>query len=108
MEKDKKEPIPSERLHTIRHEIIETLREGVPLNTIEISQAVHIMERDVYNHLHHIEKTLKAHGKKLIVEPARCGDCSFIFKGRERFKAPSKCPECDSERIEPPLFSIVS
>jgi len=40
------------------------------------------------------------------VVPARCRNCGYEFRGRERLRKPSKCPRCHSERIEPPRFYV--
>ncbi len=51
-----------------------------------------------------ISKTLKREGKVLLIQPARCRNCGFIFK--PEIKVPSKCPKCRSTWIEEPRFRI--
>jgi transcriptional regulator len=65
---------------------------------------VHVLETD----LKHVEKSVRAAGRTLTVEPPRCLDCGFLFRGRgqRHFYAPSRCPECRSESISQPLLSI--
>ncbi|MFH1113847.1 MAG: transcriptional regulator [Pseudomonadota bacterium] len=71
----------------------------------EISRILGIREREVYEHLPHVEKTV-GNGVSIISEPARCLDCDFAFKKRRRFTTPGRCPVCRSESISPPLYGI--
>ncbi len=101
-----KEPIiPVERPDTIRKYIVSLLEEYT-MSAKEISAIVKIPERDVYDHLEHIRKTLNKGGHHLHHEPARCDKCGFVFQKRERLSKPGKCPLCHSQLILPPLFTI--
>ena len=42
----------------------------------------------------------------LEVEPAQCLSCGFTFEERGRFRRPSRCPQCRSERLQPPRFWV--
>ena len=107
MKKQKpKEPfVPAERHDTIRHEIIAALKDQT-LSAKDISAEVHVSEKDVYEHLEHIERSTHATGHLLTVIPAECEKCGFVFKKRERLKKPSRCPVCRGEKIQEPLFTI--
>jgi len=101
-----KEPfIPSERQETIRQKMIVILR-GQTLSAREISGIVKISEKEVYEHLAHIQRGIRNSSHPLTVTPAECKKCGFIFKKRERLKKPGKCPLCYSESITEPLFSL--
>ncbi len=93
------------RTQTIRQEMISHL-EQAPLTVRDISQAVSIMEKDVFHHLAFIEKSLRHQQKKLRVEPYQCLKCGFVFKERKTFKRPGKCPKCREGRIASALFRI--
>lgn len=88
---------------TLRQEIA-TLLEKETLDLRGISQTLRISEKEVLGHLEHIARSV--HPRKLVVEPAACLSCGFVFKKRERFSAPSRCPICKSESISPPLYRI--
>ncbi|MCF8024590.1 MAG: transcriptional regulator [Desulfobacteraceae bacterium] len=90
---------------TIRQRIIEIL-EYDEHDARQISQLLSISEKDVYDHLPHIAKSLSKQGKKLKTIPASCIACGYVFKNRDRVTRPGKCPVCKSERIENPRFSI--
>jgi predicted Zn-ribbon and HTH transcriptional regulator len=81
------------------------LRKG-PASARDLSGAVGLREKEVPEHLEHIEKSARARGERLVVEPATCADCGFRFVGRTRMTKPGACPECRSTRIDPPLFSL--
>ncbi len=103
--KPKKPFIPAERHETIRRQIISAL-EGKVLSAKDISAEVGISEKEVYEHLEHIHKSIDREGSHLTVTPAECNDCGFVFKKRDRLKKPGKCPICDGESITEPMFLI--
>lgn len=106
MLKKPKEPfVPPERYETIRKQIT-TVLEGRTLSARELSIHVRVSEKEIYENIEHIRKAKGRNKFKLIISPARCKKCGFIFKKRERIRRPSKCPLCRSESIEDPLFSI--
>ena len=53
-----------------------------------------------------IQKTLRREGKVLLIKPAECRKCGFLFP--PEIKVPSRCPRCKSEWIEEPRFRIGS
>ncbi len=103
--KAKEAVIPVSREETVRQNIVSVLR-GQTLSAREISGEVHVSEKEVIHNLQYIQKTLAKDKHHLRIIPAECRKCGFIFKKRERFKKPGKCPVCRDERIKEPLFSI--
>ena len=77
-----------------------------PATAKDLSGVLGISERDVVDNLAHLVRSLPAAGEKLVIEAPRCVACGFEFSDRKRFSRPSRCPECRSERISPPRFSI--
>jgi len=77
-----------------------------PQSAKELSALLGIAEKEVLEHLEHLERSLKSEGHELAVLPARCLACGFSFRTRDRLKRPSRCPECKSERIEAARFSL--
>lgn len=96
---------PPERHTTAREALLAVLRAGTSTMR-ELSQRARLPERDVAEHLPHLERSLRAHGERLVVEPSRCLACDFDFSRRARFAPPSRCPACKSERISPPRFRV--
>jgi predicted Zn-ribbon and HTH transcriptional regulator len=74
-------------------------------SSISLSKLLGIKEKDVLDNLPHVRKSL-GKGYEIISEPARCLDCGFVFRKRERVSTPGRCPVCRSEAIAPPLFGI--
>lgn len=94
--------IPVERQETVRREIIALLGEDV-LSARDLSAAVSASEKEVYDHLAHIQKKKDL---RLRTIPAECRKCGFVFKKRERLTKPGRCPVCRGEVIQEPLFSL--
>lgn len=91
---------------TKRQEITELLTEG-EYGIRDISQIVGIREKEVYDHLGHIARSLKTRKRKLRLTPPRCIACNFRFKDRKKFNRPSKCPLCRNQRISEPRYRVV-
>ncbi len=51
---------------------------------------------------------LRRGSERLRIDPAACRACGFVFKERisKHLHAPSRCPQCRSERISEPRFRI--
>jgi predicted Zn-ribbon and HTH transcriptional regulator len=67
----------------------------------EFGLTVKVLEED----LNHIERSVRAAGQRLIVRPARCEVCDFLFKSTA-LHPPGRCPSCRDRRIIGPWFSI--
>lgn len=87
--------------------VITDLLEKGALTAMEISRLAGVKEKEVYQHLSHIEKSAKAKGKRLKVTPYCCIPCGFRFKDRKRYHPPGRCPVCKEERISEAVFEIV-
>jgi len=96
---------PEGRSQTARQALAEALRTG-PATARDLSRMVGISEHDVPGHLVHLAKSLRSRGEKLIIEPARCLDCGFVFTRREKPARPSHCARCRGTRLTLPEFSI--
>jgi predicted Zn-ribbon and HTH transcriptional regulator len=92
-----------DKMSTLRKKIIEALEKDF-LDLREISKLFGIKEKEVLDHLIHIEKSVRQRG--FIMEPASCQQCGFSFKKRTRLSTPGHCPLCKSEHISPPRFKI--
>ena len=90
---------------TIRQQIIERLTEG-EMDARELSRAVGIKEKQVYEHLAHIARSLAAQGSKLSIRASECRHCGYVFKDRRRFTRPGRCPRCRETHLINPSFWI--
>ena len=75
-----------------------------PVTARDLSKLASIPEHEVADHLAHVERSLRARGERLIVEPPACLDCGFAFTRRHRFTRPGGCPSCRGRRISLPRF----
>jgi transcriptional regulator len=92
---------------TIRQQIIELLQ-AREYTALEISQILSIREREVYDHLQHIERSLARQGEKLALTPYACLHCGYIFADRSRWNRPGRCPHCKGGHIRMAGYRIVS
>jgi predicted Zn-ribbon and HTH transcriptional regulator len=100
-------PRPSIREATLRQSLQQVLLEA-DATARDLSRLVGIPERDVAEHLRHLERSLRRSGERLVVEPSVCRSCGFIFthRDRHRYTRPGRCPECHGRRISLPVFRI--
>jgi len=92
-------------IRTIRQQMIVLLSEN-EMNAKEISQAIGIREKEVYDHLSHVARSLAAQRKKLIIHPSRCLSCGYVFEDRTRFTCPGRCPHCKRTHIQEPAYRV--
>ena len=91
-------------MKTLRKEIIALLCDG-EWTAQEISQAVHIAQKDVYGHLEHIQRSLRS---SFMIKPAECLACGFTFTKRTSVRSPSRCPLCKNEHIKEPHYCCIT
>jgi predicted Zn-ribbon and HTH transcriptional regulator len=94
-----------ERAVTIRAALHEALL-GRPLSARELSMRVSVSEKDIAEHLEHLERSVRSKGERLVVKPAECLGCGYVFKDRKRLADPGSCPRCQGEHIASPTFRI--
>ena len=89
---------------TTRQRIADFLRE-TPAEAGEIAAEFEITAAAALLHVEHVSKSLDGTDEQLLVAPPECRDCGF-----ERFddliNRPSRCPECKSESVSEPAFTI--
>jgi transcriptional regulator len=94
-----------EPLLTVRQRMVALLSEG-EMTARDLSQALGIREREVYDHLSHIARTVAAQGGRLTVLPVLCLACGWVFEKRTRFTRPSRCPRCKKSHLEMPVYRL--
>ncbi|RLG77756.1 MAG: transcriptional regulator [Thermoprotei archaeon] len=98
---------------TLRRRIISLLRKTDHfLTAYQIIRilGIDIHERELYEHLKHVARTIwRTSGgrERLVMRLPRCRSCGFVFTDLEEPWRPSKCPRCGSRLIEPPAFAII-
>ncbi|MEE4264630.1 MAG: transcriptional regulator [Desulfobacteraceae bacterium] len=92
-------------MQTVRQKIIKLLSED-ELDARGLSREAGIREKEVYDHLAHIARSLAAKGSKLNIRPGRCLSCDYVFKDRQRFTRPGRCPRCKQSHLQSPSYFI--
>jgi predicted Zn-ribbon and HTH transcriptional regulator len=77
-----------------------------PQTAHELSALVHLPEKDVAPHVEHLARSLRHGDERLAVEPARCLDCGYVFRDRQKLARPSACPKCRGQHLAAPVFRI--
>ena len=95
---------------TIRQRIV-LLLSGTQRTFEELRREIGLPARRLEDELQHVERSVRrsrGEPRKLVVDPARCIECGFVFRDRapSRFNGPGRCPRCKSERIAEPRLSI--
>jgi predicted Zn-ribbon and HTH transcriptional regulator len=90
---------------TVRQQLMALLSQE-PFGVRELSQELHVSEKEIYTHLEHIARSVTSKKKHLLMTGLRCLSCGYDFKDRKRYTPPSRCPRCKNERIQPPSFRI--
>ncbi len=102
-----KEAGPDPAVATVRQQLVSLLELG-GYSFEDLRRQLGTAKAALEEDLRHVEKSLRAAGRRLEVQPARCLACGFLFRDRaeKHFHPPSRCPKCRSERVEEPRFSM--
>lgn len=92
-------------MSTLRQKIILLLSEA-EMSAREISGQMGISEKEVSEHLVHIARSVVSQDKKVMIAPASCLACGYVFEDRKRFTRPGRCPQCKKSHIQSPRFRI--
>jgi len=76
-----------------------------PRSASSIARELGLDRRDVEDELHHAIRSARAAGQTIVIEPAKCKQCGFVF-GEDRLAKPSKCPQCKGTRLFEAQISI--
>ena len=87
---------------TLRRQLREVL--ATPRSAASLARELGLKRGDVEEDLRHVIRSARAAGERVVVTPARCKQCGFVF-GEEKLSKPGKCPECRGTRLyEPQIF----
>jgi predicted Zn-ribbon and HTH transcriptional regulator len=93
-------------VQTIRQQMILLLSEK-EMGARDLSQALGIREKEVYEHLSHIARSVATQRKEIKIRPSQCLLCEYVFKDRRRFTPPSRCPRCKKAHLQRPTYRIL-
>lgn len=76
-----------------------------PRSVSSLAREIGLSRADVEDALRHMIRTARAAGHRIVVVPARCRSCGFVFD-EDRLTKPGKCPSCRNSRIFEPQISV--
>ncbi|MFB6197206.1 MAG: transcriptional regulator, partial [Halobacteriaceae archaeon] len=89
---------------TTRQVITDRLREKA-LTPTQLSSDLGISTGSALSHLQHVASSMEQTNEQVIVRPPECEECGFS-NFDDLLNVPSRCPECNSERVKEPAFRI--
>jgi len=89
---------------TTRQRVADALRSD-PATPSELADRFDLAPASAVEAVRHVARSLRPTDDELLVRPPTCLDCGF-----DRFddpaNCPSRCPDCRSERVAEPSFTI--
>ena len=76
-----------------------------PRSVSSLAREIGLSRADVEDALRHMIRSARAAGHRIVVVPARCRSCGFVFD-EDRLTKPGKCPSCRSSRIFEPQIAV--
>lgn len=89
---------------TRRQDLMALLAAG-PRTASSLARELGLDRRVMHDDLRHIVLTARAAGHDVIIEPARCKSCGFLFSEAKLAK-PGKCPACKGTRVLEPMLQL--
>lgn len=87
-----------------RKELLELLTEQ-PRSISSLARQMGLSRGDVEDDLRHMIRSARAAGHAVVVVPARCRSCDFVFS-EEKLSKPGKCPKCRGTRVFEPQIRV--
>ena len=69
-----------------------------PRSVSSLARELEMDRGDLEEQLRHAIRSAQAAGHRIVVEPARCKTCGFVFS-EDRLAKPSRCPACKGSRL---------
>jgi len=76
-----------------------------PRTLSSLARELGLDKRGMEDDLRHMIRSARAAGHAVVLEPARCRQCGFLFD-EDRLTKPGKCPSCRGSWIFEPLIRV--
>jgi predicted Zn-ribbon and HTH transcriptional regulator len=87
-----------------RKQLLELLTHE-PRSVSRLARELGLSRADVEDDLRHMIRSARAAGHRVLIVPARCRSCDFVF-GEEKLAKPGRCPSCKGSRIFEAQISV--
>jgi predicted Zn-ribbon and HTH transcriptional regulator len=87
-----------------RRDLLELLSHE-PRSVSRLARELGVPRGDVEEDLRHMIRSARAAGHRVVVVPARCRSCGFLFS-EDKLSKPGKCPACRGTRIFEPQIAV--
>jgi predicted Zn-ribbon and HTH transcriptional regulator len=87
-----------------RKDLLELLQRQ-PATASELALMLDVHPREIQDDLEHLMRSLRHSAHHLVVEPAYCRKCGFVFS-RDKLGKPGRCPRCRETWIAEPRFHV--
>ena len=86
--------------------ILSDHEDGITIRDV-MDQTEYLTPKDLVIDLKNLSPSLRNEGRIVMIRPAECLRCGFVFKQSEYDeKVPSKCPRCKEQKISLPSVKI--
>ena len=89
---------------TLRKQLMDVLSRE-PRSVSSLAREIGLSRADVEDALRHMIRSARAAGHRIVVVPARCRSCGFVFD-EDKLTKPGKCPSCRNSRIFEPQIGV--
>jgi predicted Zn-ribbon and HTH transcriptional regulator len=89
---------------TTRQRIADYLREE-SATAAAIAEEFGVTTSSALSHVDHVAASLDGTDEQLLAAPPECRDCGFD-RFDDLINRPSRCPDCKSENVAEPVFTI--
>jgi predicted Zn-ribbon and HTH transcriptional regulator len=76
-----------------------------PRTVSRLARELGLPRADVEDDLRHMIRSARAAGHRVVVEPAKCRACGYLFS-EDKLAKPSRCPACRSTWLYEPVLRI--
>lgn len=83
-----------------------SLLSAEPRSASSLARELGMTRGDIEDDLRHAIRSAVAEGYRVVVIPARCKSCDFVF-GADRLTKPSRCPACKGTRLFEAMIHVV-
>jgi predicted Zn-ribbon and HTH transcriptional regulator len=87
-----------------RRQLLDLVSTG-PRTPSSLARELGLDRRDMEEDLRHMIRSARAAGHVVVIEPARCKACGFLFD-EGKLARPGKCPACRGSRLFEPRISV--